>query len=107
MTLAIKPVLWLLAGKKEMCNIGPQRIAGKSDKEIRIVVFPCNVYCILKRSCRYPGVSTKDGGRMTWRYHVRKLPVKVLLGLVLDNSHVFLEFEDSNESVCIQISVLH
>ena len=36
-----------MVGKKGVCNFWPLRIAGKGDEEIRLVVFPCNDYCIL------------------------------------------------------------
>ena len=35
----IRPVLWLLVGKKGVCNLWPQRMAGKGDEEIRLVVL--------------------------------------------------------------------
>ena len=35
----IRPVSWLLVGKKGVCNLWPQRMAGKGDEEIRLVVL--------------------------------------------------------------------
>ena len=37
-----------MAGKKGVCNFRPQRIAGKGDEEIQLVVVPCNGHRILK-----------------------------------------------------------
>ena len=34
--------MWLLVGKKGVCNFRPLRIAGRGDEEIRLVVFSCN-----------------------------------------------------------------
>ena len=35
----IRPFLWLLVGKKGVCNLWPQRMAGKGDEEIRLVLL--------------------------------------------------------------------
>ena len=41
-------LLWLLVGMKGICNFWPLRIAVKGDEGIRLVVVPCNGYCIMK-----------------------------------------------------------
>ena len=55
MKFSIRPVLWLLVGKKVVCSFLPLRIAGIGDEMIRLVVLPCNGYCNLM-----------DDGRMTF-----------------------------------------
>ena len=49
-----------------MCNFWPLRIAGKGDEQIRLVVFPCNDYCILMVFMKLSLASMKDGGRITF-----------------------------------------
>ena len=65
-SLDIRPVLWLLVGKKGVCSLLPLTTVDKDDEEIRLVVFPFNGYTILKVWCRYLGLPMKDGGRMTF-----------------------------------------
>ena len=44
---------WLLVGKNGMSNFWPLMIAGKSDEEIRLVVFSCIGYCIVFNYSNY------------------------------------------------------
>ena len=44
----VRPVLWLLVGEERVCDFRPMRVASECDEEVRLVVLPCNGYCILE-----------------------------------------------------------